>query len=222
MGQPHNGVVKPALGHGLIVAVVMFLGASCSGRGEEPATEGGIRTWTSTRGQTLRAEFVRMQFGTVYLKSAEGRMMHVSLGKLSHADQKVARSLAAAASTVARSGRSGARTGGLSGPGAGRYEGTYRWGNKPGDLYCVLKAKSAGKLGATFTCKYEGKTHIYKGALKPNGADGQVTGTFTVRKPRDYVLKGKVKDGRFDAAFFLLDEDGKERSAGNFTAEEDT
>ncbi|MBL7133290.1 MAG: hypothetical protein ISS78_04275, partial [Phycisphaerae bacterium] len=55
--------------------------------------EPAIRTWTSSSGKTLEAEFVRMRFGIVYLKKADGKNVTIRLSGLSEEDRKVVLSL---------------------------------------------------------------------------------------------------------------------------------
>jgi len=53
------------------------------------------RTWTNSRGQELTAVFVKLDAGVVHLKRADGKMVKITLSKLSPADRKVANALAA-------------------------------------------------------------------------------------------------------------------------------
>lgn len=49
-----------------------------------------MRTWTSTKGTTLEAEFVKIELNTVYLKTADGQTKKIPKTKLSAADRKLA------------------------------------------------------------------------------------------------------------------------------------
>lgn len=52
-----------------------------------------MRTWTSTEGTTLEAEFVKLEFSTVYLKTADGQSKKIPKTKLSSADRKLVEQL---------------------------------------------------------------------------------------------------------------------------------
>ena len=55
------------------------------------------RTWTSRSGQTVNAEFVKMQYGMVHLKREDGKLITIRSASLSSEDQKVAGKLASPA-----------------------------------------------------------------------------------------------------------------------------
>lgn len=85
----------------LLVSVVMnlltvpFLVAD----GESDAsTDGvGMRSWRSVSGSSIEAEFVKMVFSQVHLKTADGKVMKIGLNGLSPEDRQVAKQLADAA-----------------------------------------------------------------------------------------------------------------------------
>jgi thiol-disulfide isomerase/thioredoxin len=58
------------------------------------ATAGEIRTWTSTAGTTIDAEFVKEKYGTAYLKTADGSVKQIRSADLSKADQDLIARLA--------------------------------------------------------------------------------------------------------------------------------
>ena len=53
-----------------------------------------VRTWTSTAGTTIEAEFVKEKFGTVYLKTADGSVKKIRTSKLISEDQNLILKLA--------------------------------------------------------------------------------------------------------------------------------
>ena len=60
--------------------VCLGLLAGAAGRAE-------VRTWTSTGGNTLDAEFVEQQLDQVTLRTAEGKQLKIQMNKLSREDQ---------------------------------------------------------------------------------------------------------------------------------------
>ena len=50
-------------------------------------SNGEMRTWTSTAGTTIEAEFVKVKFNTVYLKAADGAVKKIPKSKLTQDDQ---------------------------------------------------------------------------------------------------------------------------------------
>jgi len=53
------------------------------------ATANELRTWTSTVGTTIEAKFVKEQFGTVHLETADGSVKKIKISKLSDQDRKL-------------------------------------------------------------------------------------------------------------------------------------
>jgi nucleoredoxin len=53
-----------------------------------------VRTWTDRSGQNINAAFVKMQYGMVYLKKEDGKIIKISRAQLSVEDQKEADTLA--------------------------------------------------------------------------------------------------------------------------------
>lgn len=70
------------IAHGLIIVAATCLLAQAE-----------MRTWTSTAGTTLEAEFVKVESSTVYLKTADGQTKKIPKTKLSSADRKLAEQL---------------------------------------------------------------------------------------------------------------------------------
>jgi len=58
-----------------------------------------MRLWTSTSGKTLKAQFEKAQYGSVYLKKEDGSAVRISLRSLSAADRAVVKKLAASSRT---------------------------------------------------------------------------------------------------------------------------
>jgi len=56
------------------------------------------RTWTSARGKAVDASFSKLQYGTVYLKMPDGKLVRTALARLSKEDQEIARRFAIVAS----------------------------------------------------------------------------------------------------------------------------
>ncbi|VGO15562.1 Thiol-disulfide oxidoreductase ResA [Pontiella desulfatans] len=52
-----------------------------------------MRTWTSTAGTTLEAEFVKLKYDTVYLRTADGEEKRIPRSKLIMEDQQLAQTL---------------------------------------------------------------------------------------------------------------------------------
>ena len=66
-----------------------------------------MRTWTSQKGTTIQADFVKVQLGRVYLKKADGKTVAIPLTALSTADQGYVKSKAPQpASAKAAAGKS--------------------------------------------------------------------------------------------------------------------
>jgi len=53
------------------------------------ASAGEIRTWTSKTGTTIEAEFVKVKFGTVHLKTPDGSVKQIKKSNLSKEDQRL-------------------------------------------------------------------------------------------------------------------------------------
>jgi nucleoredoxin len=70
-----------------IVTVLLVLGQASLAAYSE------MRTWTSTAGTTIEAEFVKIKFDTVYLKTADGATKKIPKSKLVRDDQVLAMEL---------------------------------------------------------------------------------------------------------------------------------
>ena len=64
-----------------LIGTVLTLTVACL------AARGEMRTWTSTEGTMLEAEFVQLKYDTVYLKTADGATKKIPKSKLVKADQ---------------------------------------------------------------------------------------------------------------------------------------
>jgi hypothetical protein len=87
------------------------------------------RTWTSSGGQTIEGDFVKMTGTTVYLKKADGAVVTIPLGLLCEADRGEAKSLAkpadaaaAPVATVSKASQLAAKTGSSAASGHGLTE----------------------------------------------------------------------------------------------------
>ncbi len=87
--------MKYAATIGWFVPVSMILTANLGTLAEED-TAAQMRTWKSTIGTSIDAEFVKMAYGEVYLKIADGRSVKVPAGDLSQEDRSLAKQLSAA------------------------------------------------------------------------------------------------------------------------------
>ena len=65
-----------------ILAAALLLGAISASAGE-------VRTWTSKTGTTIEAEFVKLKFDTVYLKTSDGSVKEIKKSNLAKADQEL-------------------------------------------------------------------------------------------------------------------------------------
>ena len=79
---------------GFVSFLLLLLCSGIAAHAEE------LRTWTSRDGKyTVRAEFLKLERGTVYLRKEDGKEIGVPIGKLSATDQRWARSAARKART---------------------------------------------------------------------------------------------------------------------------
>lgn len=77
-----------------IIIVVTLLCLAGQAVFSEETLESKKRTWTSSKGSTLEAEFVRLQGDIVFLRTEDGRLVKIDITKLIHDDQIIARKLA--------------------------------------------------------------------------------------------------------------------------------
>ena len=61
------------------------------------ATSTSLRTWRSVSGATIDAEFVKVQYGNVHLRTADGKPVVIGMARLTPEDRTAAEQLAAAA-----------------------------------------------------------------------------------------------------------------------------
>jgi thiol-disulfide isomerase/thioredoxin len=64
-----------------LIGTILTLAVACL------AAQGETRTWTSTAGTMIEAEFVKVKFDTVYLRTADGETKKIPKSKLVKADQ---------------------------------------------------------------------------------------------------------------------------------------
>lgn len=64
-----------------VTAGILILTIACM------AAQGALRTWTSTAGTTLEAEFVKLEGDTVYLKKQDGKTREIKKSNLCEEDQ---------------------------------------------------------------------------------------------------------------------------------------
>ncbi|VGO20378.1 thioredoxin family protein [Pontiella sulfatireligans] len=69
----------------ICIAIALMITATASAE---------LRKWTTTAGPTLEAEFVELQLGTVYLKTADGSVKKINKSKLIQEDQELATKMA--------------------------------------------------------------------------------------------------------------------------------
>jgi thiol-disulfide isomerase/thioredoxin len=82
---------------GLTVLLVQPSVSAEDAEPEAPAVASGMRRWQSVGGSSVEAEFVKMVFGQVHLKTADGKIMKIGVNRLSAEDRQVARQLAESA-----------------------------------------------------------------------------------------------------------------------------
>ena len=85
----------------LVANVAVVTGTDC--RAGETATNGPAgRTWTSVGGQTIEAEFVKLEYGNVHLRTPEGKIIRIRKTLLSREDQEAVATLATSAAKPKR------------------------------------------------------------------------------------------------------------------------
>ena len=186
-------------------ALLILLAMSAPARA---ATNAVLRTWTSARGETVEAMFVRLRAGYVVLRTAEGKDLQIRLSHLTRADQTLARQLANPPQPEPKR-KTAAR--------AGQYKGTYHSGRWKGKLDCVLSEDDKGLLAASFTAMHsDGKAHRYSGTLRP-ASGGKYNGLFDVRRPKEFRVTGSFRGDKFTATLALVGRNGRESKAGKFS-----
>lgn len=187
-----------------VLSCVVF--ACCAFANE--AADTGQRTWTSKRGTTIDAAFVKLAFGKVHLKKADDSVVSIPLGALSADDQVLAKKLGATSAPKLSGG--GSKLGGSSG------------GAKTLTDEEIEKFETSWedeKKGVTI--RFQARIGIKKLAGKQKEKYkkiGKIPFRITVDlgsvKPGKRVMK-RITSGR--AEFYLLDEEGnvafKKRSA---------
>jgi hypothetical protein len=59
----------------------------------QEAENPGMRTWTSTKGQTLEAQFVKLDYDMVYLKTSAGKIIQIKETMLCEKDRELIKTL---------------------------------------------------------------------------------------------------------------------------------
>ncbi|MBM4148308.1 MAG: hypothetical protein FJ224_04625 [Lentisphaerae bacterium] len=164
------------------------------------------RKWTSIRGETVEASFVKLQAGSVQLRTADGKDMQIDMMELISTDRALIRELAApprpnpAAQSV-----------------AGAYSGKYKSERWSGALACTITEDSDGELKADWSAEHsDGKKYRYSGAFRKN-SEGKYDGLFDVRRPKEFQVTGSFDGSNFAGEIALVDRKGGSKTTGDLT-----
>ena len=101
-----------------------------------------------------------------------------------------------------------------------RLDGTFRWNQGSGrdkPLEARLTRIEEDVWQATFTFRFNGSQHRWRGELQGSLDDGQVTGTVSQgrgRRPRTWRIEGTVEDGVLQASHYEQRRRGGETLTG--------
>jgi len=184
------------------------------------AADGFGRTWTSSSGQTIEADFVKMTGATVYLKKANGAVVTIPLSLLCEADRGEARSLAqpadaaaAPVASVSRAAQLAEKTGSSAAFGRGRAE----KGILTEEQIAALKIERSDD---------KGRKYVFHGGMglrtltdqekKKYVKSGEVPFRITMELLEVKEVKGKLVGERQQgtARFYVLDSEGSVVASG--------